>query len=120
MPQRGVLLLVDQASPPKCLFPDQTEEGSSVAYKPAPLPPELRSPDATVAEVMAYRRESARTVWRKIAKGVYRSHKNGDTRLIEWASVFEDRERCRQLGPQLLAAPCDGEAPCRKTAESCP
>jgi hypothetical protein len=59
-------------------------------YKPAQLPPELRSPDATIAEVMAYRRESARTVFRKLEKGVYRSHKNGDTRLITWESVIAE------------------------------
>jgi hypothetical protein len=78
-------------------------------YKPAQLPPDRQSPDATIPEVMAYRRESARVVWRKIEKGVYRSHKNGDTRLIEWASVIEDRERCVAQGAQLLPPPATGK-----------
>jgi hypothetical protein len=77
-------------------------ERALLAYKPAAnLPPELRSPDGTVAEVMAFRRESAATVFRKIRAGVYRSHKNGDTRLIEWASVLADRDACIERGPQL-------------------
>jgi hypothetical protein len=69
-------------------------------YKPAQLPPDLKL-DATIPEVMAFRRESARSVYRKIESGTYRSHKNGDTRLIEWASVIEDREHCIALGHQL-------------------
>ena len=78
------------------------------AYKPAVnLPPELRSPDGTVSEVMAFRRESAATVFRKIRGGRYRSHKNGDTRLVEWASVIADRDACLALGPQL--APLTGK-----------
>jgi hypothetical protein len=76
-----------------------------MSYKPA----KLRSPDATIPEVMAFRRESARTVWRKIEKGVYRSHKNGDARLIEWASVIEDRERCVAQGSQLPQRPATGK-----------
>jgi hypothetical protein len=63
-------------------------------YKPA----ELRSPDATVAEVMAYRHESARTVFRKIAAGVYTAHKNLDNTLITWESVDADREACLARG----------------------
>jgi hypothetical protein len=54
-----------------------------MAYKPAILPPERQSPDATIPEVMAFRRESARTVFRKIRGGIYLSYKSGDTRLIE-------------------------------------
>ena len=73
-------------------------------YKPANLPPELRL-DLTIPQVMALRHESARTVYRKIASGAYRSHKNGDSRLIELTSVIEDRERCIALGPQLGARP---------------
>jgi hypothetical protein len=72
-----------------------------LAYKPAQLPPELRSPDASISEVMAFRHESAATVFRKIRAGTYRSHKNGDSRLIEWASVLEDRANCLAAGPQL-------------------
>jgi len=73
-------------------------------YKPATLPPELKL-DATIPEVMAFRRESARTVYRKIKSRTYHSYKNGDTRLIEWASVLEDRARCIALGPQLDVRP---------------
>jgi hypothetical protein len=60
---------------------------------------------------MQYRRESARTVFRKLETGVYRGRKNGDTRLIEWASVFEDRDRCIALGPQLPQRPATGKRP---------
>jgi hypothetical protein len=69
-------------------------------YRPAPLPSDLRL-DATIPEVMAFRHESSRTVFRKIASGAYRSYKSGDTRLIVWQSVVEDRERCLARGPQL-------------------
>jgi hypothetical protein len=55
---------------------------------------------------MQFRRESAATVFRKIRNGSYRSHKNGDTRLIEWASVIADRDACIERGPQL--APLTG------------
>jgi hypothetical protein len=47
-------------------------------YKPANLPTELKL-DATIPEVMAFRRESARTVYRKIESGAC-SHRNGDRR----------------------------------------
>jgi hypothetical protein len=73
-------------------------------YKPADLPPDLKL-DATIPEVMAFRRESARTIYRKIESGAYRSHRNGDRRLIEWASVFEDRARCIAQGHQLGQRP---------------
>jgi hypothetical protein len=53
-------------------------------YKPAILPPSLRL-DATIGEVMSYRRESARTVFRKIASGAYQSYKSGESRLILWS-----------------------------------
>jgi hypothetical protein len=76
-------------------------------YKPADLPPDLKL-DATIPEVMAFRRESARTVYRKIESGAYRSHRNRDRRLIEWASVFEDRARCIAAGHQLGQRP-DGK-----------
>lgn len=56
---------------------------------------------------MAFRRESAATVFRKIRAGTYRSHKNGDTRLIEWASVLAYRDACLEQGPQL--APLTGK-----------
>jgi hypothetical protein len=78
-------------------------------YRPANLPPERQSPDARVEEVMAYRRESARTVFRKLQSGAYRSYKSGDTRLIEWASVIEDRDRCLKLGAQLAEPPPPGQ-----------
>jgi hypothetical protein len=41
-------------------------------YKPATLPPNLRL-DATVNEVMAFRHESARTVFRKLRAGAYQA-----------------------------------------------
>jgi hypothetical protein len=77
-------------------------------YKAANLPPELKL-DATIPEVMAFRRESARTVYRKIESGAYRSHRNGDRRLIEWASVREDRERCIAQGHLLGKPPSPGK-----------
>jgi hypothetical protein len=79
-----------------------------MAYKPAPLPPDLRL-DVTINEVMAFRRESARTVQRKIANGTYQSYKSGENRLILWASVLEDRERCLARGPQLPPQPTTGK-----------
>jgi hypothetical protein len=80
-----------------------------VAYKPAKLPPERSSLEATIAEVMAYRREGARTVFRKLAEGVYKGHKNGDSRLITWESVIADRERCVAQGAQLSERPATGK-----------
>jgi hypothetical protein len=84
-------------------------EVRAVSYGKAALPhrPGLPSPDMTVPEVMAFRHESAATVFRKIRNGNYRSHKNGDTRLIELASVIADRDACIARGPQL--APLRGK-----------
>jgi hypothetical protein len=79
-------------------------------YKAATLPPNLR-PDATIPEVMAYRRESARTVFRKLASGAYQSYKSGEARLILWESVFADRERCLAQGAQLPSRPTTGKRP---------
>jgi hypothetical protein len=76
----------------------RAEKGASFPDKPARLPPELRSPDATITEVMAYRRRSERTVFRKLEKGVYRGHKNPDSTLVTWESAFADRERCLAQG----------------------
>ena len=73
-------------------------------YKPAQLPHELKL-DATIPEVMAFRRESQRKVYAKLKAGLYRSHKNGGTRLIVWSSVLEDRERDLAKGVQLPAPP---------------
>ena len=81
-------------------------------YKPAPLeslPPELGPPDATIPQVMAFTGASARTVQRKIADESYESYKDGDRRLITWKTVLEDRERCRNLGPQLSQRPTTGK-----------
>jgi hypothetical protein len=47
------------------LLPVFAEDRPPMAYKPASLPPERLSPDATVEEVMAFRRESPRSVFRK-------------------------------------------------------
>jgi hypothetical protein len=58
---------------------------------------------------MAYRREGSRTVFRKLAEGVYKGHKNGDSRLITWESVIADRERCVAQGAQLSERPATGK-----------
>jgi hypothetical protein len=81
-----------------------------LTYKPALLPPNLRL-DATVAEVMAFRRESARTVFRKIGSGGYTSYKSGENRLILWDSAYADRERCLARGPQLSRRAATGKRP---------
>jgi hypothetical protein len=81
-----------------------------VPYKAAQLPADLRL-DATIPEVMAFRRESARTVQRKISNGTYKSYKNGDSRLILWSSVIEDRDRCIAQGPQLSRRAETGKRP---------
>jgi hypothetical protein len=67
---------------------------------------------------MAWGHQSAATVFRKIRAGRYRSFKDGDTRLIEWRSVFEDRERCIEAGPQL--APRTGKLGRPKKAQPTP
>jgi hypothetical protein len=77
-------------------------------YKPAPLPLNLRL-DATVNEVMAFRHESARTVFRKLRAGAYQSYKNGERRLIVWQSVVDDRERSLSRGAQLPSRPVTGK-----------
>ena len=77
-------------------------------YKPAPLPPNLRL-DGTVAEVMALRHESARTVFRKLTAGTYKSYRNGGRRLIVWQSVVDDRERSLSHGAQLPSRPVTGK-----------
>jgi hypothetical protein len=77
-------------------------------YKPATLPPNLRL-DATVNEVMAFRHESARTVFRKLRAGAYQSYKNGERRLITWQSVLDDRERSLSRGAQLPSRPVTGK-----------
>jgi hypothetical protein len=77
-------------------------------YKPAPLPPNLRL-DVTVNEVMAFRHESARTVFRKLTAGTYKSYKNGGRRLIVWQSVLDDRERSLSHGAQLPSRPITGK-----------
>jgi hypothetical protein len=79
----------------------------STRTQPAPY---IASPDMTISEVMPYRRESETSVFRKMAAGVYRSHRNGRRRLIERASVEEDRERSL-AGPQFSAPPPTGKRP---------
>ena len=61
----------------------------------------IESPDMTVAEVAAYRRESPTVVQRKMRWGVYVSYRNGDRRLITRESVLADRARCLAEGPQF-------------------
>jgi hypothetical protein len=81
-------------------------------YKPAPLeslPPELGLPPATIQQVMAFTGASARSVWRKIADGTYRSFKDGDRRLILWSSVIKERDRLIALGPQFSERPRTGK-----------
>jgi hypothetical protein len=71
------------------------------------------SPDMTVAEVAAFRREGESTVWRKIRSGAYVSFKSGDKRLITRESVLADRERCLAKGPRLTEPPAEGRRPGR-------
>jgi hypothetical protein len=71
------------------------------------------SPDLTVAEAAALRREGESTVWRKIRSGAYVSFKSGDKRLITRESVLADRERCLAAGPQLTKAPLERRKPGR-------
>ena len=78
-----------------------------MVHKPAPL----QSPDATIKEVMAFRKESQRTVFRKLELGICESHKNRDSRLITWESVIADRENCLAQGPQLSKRPATGKRP---------
>jgi hypothetical protein len=72
---------------------------------------------------MAFRHESARTVFRKIASGAYTSYKSGESRLILWDSVIADRERCLARGPQLSRRAETGKRPRgrpRKDRETAP
>jgi hypothetical protein len=63
-----------------------------MAYKPAKLPPERQSPDATVEEVMAFRRESSRSVFRQIRDETYEGYESRERRLVPWSSVSSHRE----------------------------
>jgi hypothetical protein len=74
-----------------------------MSYKFIPLPLDFNPVDATVKEVMAYRRESRSTVWRKMRAGVYASYRDGDTRKIIFESVKRDRERHIAAGPQFAS-----------------
>jgi hypothetical protein len=65
------------------------------------LPPDFDPVDATVKEVMAYRRESYSTVRRKLRVGRYQSYLDGDRRMIIFSSVKAERERSISKGPQL-------------------
>jgi hypothetical protein len=71
------------------------------------------SPDMTMAEVAAFRREGLSTVWRKMRSDVYKSYKSGDKRLIIRESVLADRERCLAEGPQLSSTPTEKRGPGR-------
>ena len=71
-------------------------------YKFTPLPPNFDPVDASVQEVMAYRRESYSTVRRKLRLELYESYLDGDRRMIIFASVKADRERSIAKGPQLI------------------
>jgi hypothetical protein len=74
-------------------------------YKPAVLPPDRQSPDATIEEVMSFRKESANTVFRKMAAGIYKAHKNLDNTLITWESVYAERKACLERGRPSRPAP---------------
>ena len=61
-----------------------------------------QSPDMTIAEVKAYRKESDSTVQRKMRNGTYDSYLSGsDKRLVKRESVERDREYCLELGPRF-------------------
>jgi len=61
-----------------------------------------QSPDMTIAEVKAYRKESDSTVQRKMRNGTYDSYLSGsDKRLVKRESVERDREHCLELGPRF-------------------
>jgi hypothetical protein len=60
------------------------------------------TPDMTIPEVMAYRRESKSTVERKMRAGTYESYLSGlDKRLVTRASVEADRQSNLDLGPRF-------------------
>jgi hypothetical protein len=83
-------------------------------YKPVPLeslPAELGMPPASIQQVMAFTGTSARSIWRKIANGTYKSFKDGDRRFILWSSVIKERDRLIALGPQLSRRPTTGKRP---------
>jgi hypothetical protein len=80
-----------------------------VAYKPIPVDLDNLPLDLVIGEVMYLRREGPRRVFQKIADGVYKSHKNGETRLIDTASVLADRDRALSEGPQLSPPPESGK-----------
>ena len=71
------------------------------------------SPDMTIAEVAAFRREGESTVWRKIRSGAYVAFKSGDKRLVTRESVLADRERCLAQGLRLTESPPEGRRPGR-------
>jgi hypothetical protein len=72
-----------------------------VSYRFISLPPDFNPVDATVKEVMSYRRESRSTVWHKMRARVYASYRDGDTRKIIFESVKRDREQQIAAGPQF-------------------
>ena len=82
-----------------------------MAYKPATIPIDFNCVDATVEQVMAYRGESASKVFRKMRDGTYVSYVNGKRRMIVFASVKLDRDRCIARGPQLLPLNQPGKRP---------
>ena len=84
----------------KTVAPEIT--GRKIETRPASVATAvIESPDMTVAEVAAYRRESPTVVQRKMRSGVYVSYRNGDRRLITRESVLADRARCLAEGPQF-------------------
>jgi hypothetical protein len=69
------------------------------------LPPDFCPVDASIPEVMSFRRERRTAVERKLRDGTYQSYLSGNRRLIIFESVLRDRETCIARGPQLGEAP---------------
>ena len=83
-------------------------EMCAMAYKPALIPIDFNPIDATVEQVMTYRGESASKVFKKMRDGTYVSYVNGKRRMIVFASVKLDRDRCIARGPQFTVAVAHG------------
>ena len=80
-----------------------------MANKPAQIPIDFNPIDATVEQGgQTHRGESASKVFRKMRDGTYVSYVNGKRRMIVFASVKLDRDRCIARGPQFTAAVAHG------------
>jgi hypothetical protein len=74
-------------------------------YRGVSLPVHFEPLDCTIAEAMAYRRESRWNVHQKIKRGVYEAYKDGRIRKIIFASVKADRERAMRAPPTDKRSP---------------